>query len=543
MRSACWNAGLTDGIPSDPGSVGQKKTVPKRQQIMQIKDSPSLRQLVNVLPAKQVSGDLDLKIKKIEYDSRRIKPGDLFVAMSGFSEDGYHYIHSAVERGAVAVVAEKEGDCRSRAKVLVPDAREALALLSSRFYGYPSRKLTLVGITGTNGKTTISYLTRSILQAADNKVGLIGTIAYWLNQEKIASKNTTPESLDLQRMFYHMLRQKISAAVMEVSSHALALHRVDGTEFDVAVFTNLNHEHLDFHKTMDAYRSAKGLLFKKLKGKDSCAVINMDDPSWRYFSQLVQTRCLTYSLNDPNADFFTTNFICTAEKSIIDVSTPSGELKLEFKLIGESNIYNALAGVAAGFALGVDPQTVKCGLEAVPGVPGRMERIQAGQDFNIWIDYAHTPHAFERLLKTARRLTKGRLLLLFGCGGDRDQGKRPLMGKVAADLADIVFLTEDNPRSEDPQAIVQQIMYGMEDKSKARVIIDRKEGIREALETAKEGDTLILAGKGHEEYQVIGHDKVRFSDRETLLELLPGPAVPGVEAIEDDSRAGHGCGP
>jgi UDP-N-acetylmuramoyl-L-alanyl-D-glutamate--2,6-diaminopimelate ligase len=305
----------------------------------------------------------------------------------------------------------------------------------------------------------------------------------------------------------------------------------------------LNQEHLDFHKTMDAYRSTKGLLFQKLKEKNSCAVINMDDPSWRYFAQLVQTRCLTYSLNDPNADFFTTNFICTAEKSIIDVSTPSGELKLEFKLIGESNIYNALATVAAGFALGVDPQTVKCGLEAVPGVPGRMERIQAGQDFSIWIDYAHTPHAFERLLKTARKLTKGRLLFLFGCGGDRDQGKRPLMGKVAAELADIVFLTEDNPRSEDPQAIVQQIMYGMEDKSRVQVAIDRKEGIRKALETAKEGDTLILAGKGHEDYQVIGHDKVHFSDRETLLELLPGPAVPDMEALEKDARPGNSCSP
>ena len=510
---------------------------------MEIKNPPSLKKLLSVLPSKQASGDLDLRIKKIEYDSRLIKLGDLFVAMSGFSDDGHHYIHSAVKSGAVAVVAERDGDHRSRAKVLVPDAREALALLSSRFYGHPSRKLTLVGITGTNGKTTISYLVRSILQAAGSKVGLIGTIAYWMDDRKTDSRNTTPESLDLQRMFYSMLRQKISAAVMEVSSHALALHRVDGTEFDVAVFTNLNHEHLDFHQNMDAYRNAKGLLFKKLKEKGSCAVINMDDASWRYFSRQVQTRCLTYSLNDPNADFFTTNFICTAEKSIIDVSTPSGELKLEFKLIGESNIYNALAGVATGFALGVDPRTVKSGLEAVSGVPGRMERVQAGQDFNVWIDYAHTPHAFERLLKTARKLTKGRLLFLFGCGGDRDQGKRPLMGKVAAELADVVFLTEDNPRSEDPQAIVQQIMHGMEDRSKVRVIIDRREGIKQALETAREGDTLVLAGKGHEEYQIIGRDKVHFSDRETLLELLPGSAVTDAEALNnEDSRAGDSCG-
>ncbi len=505
---------------------------------MEMRNPRSLKKLLNVLPTKEAWGDLDLKIKKIEYDSRQIKLGDLFVALKGFSDDGHKHIHSAVKRGAVAVVAEKDGDYRSRARVVVPDTREALALLSGQFYGHPSKKLTVVGITGTNGKTTISYLIRSILQQQGKKVGLIGTIAYWMDDEKIRAVNTTPESLDLQRMFWRMIQQKISAAVMEVSSHALALHRVDGTLFDVAVFTNLTHEHLDFHRTMDAYRNAKGLLFKKLKEKNGCAVINMDDPNWRYFSQQVDTMCLTYSLNDPNADFFPTNFICTPEKSLIDVSTPSGELKLEFKLIGESNIYNALASVASGFALGIDPQTVKSGLEAVPGVPGRMERIQAGQDFNLWIDYAHTPYAFERLLKTARKLTKGRLLFLFGCGGDRDQGKRPLMGKVAGELADMVFLTEDNPRSEDPRAIVQQIVHGMEDKEKVRVVIDRREGIKQALETAEAGDTLILAGKGHEEYQVIGDKKVLFSDKQTVLELLRDSAVADAQTAAENSAAG-----
>lgn len=507
---------------------------------MEMKNPQVLKKLLNALPTKEVWGDLDLKIKKIEYDSRQVKLGDLFVALKGFSDDGHRYIHSAIKGGAVAVVAEQDGDYRSRAKVVVPDTREALALLSSQFYGHPSKKLTLVGITGTNGKTTISYLIRSILHQDRRKAGLIGTIAYWMDDEKIKAVNTTPESLDLQRMFWRMLRQKISAAVMEVSSHALALHRVDGTLFDVAVFTNLTHEHLDFHQTMDAYRSAKGLLFRKLKSQKSSAVINMDDPSWRYFSQQVETNCLTYSLNDPNADFFPTNFICTPEKSLIDVSTPSGELKLEFKLIGESNIYNALASVATGFALGIDPQTVKSALEAVAGVPGRMERIQAGQDFNIWVDYAHTPYAFERLLKTARKLTKGRLFFLFGCGGDRDQGKRPLMGKVAGELADLVFLTEDNPRSEDPRAIVQQIMHGMQNKDRVRVVIDRKEGIKQALETAKTGDTLILAGKGHEDYQVIGDERIRFSDKETVLELLRDSAVADAQAARENSAAGGG---
>jgi UDP-N-acetylmuramoyl-L-alanyl-D-glutamate--2,6-diaminopimelate ligase len=493
-------------------------------------NAQTLKKLLSPLPSKEISGDVNLMIKKIEYDSRQVKLGDLFVAVRGFSDDGHRYIHSAVRSGAVAVVAEEDGNYASRAKVIVPDAREALALLASQFYGCPCKRLKIVGITGTNGKTTVSYLLRSVLQKSGKKVGLIGTIAHWMDDQKTKAVNTTPESLDLQRMFFQMLEQKIPAAVMEVSSHALALHRVDGTCFDVAVFTNLNHEHLDFHKTMEAYRNAKGLLFKKLKKKTGRAIINMDDANWRYFSQQTDAESLTYSLNDPHADFFTTNFICTTEKSVIDVATPSGELRLDFKLVGESNIYNALASVAAGFALGISPQAVKSGLEAIEGVPGRMERIQAGQDFSIWIDYAHTPHAFERLLKTARKLTKGRLIFLFGCGGDRDQGKRPLMGKMASQFADLIFLTEDNPRSEDPSAIVQQIMHGIEDKDKARIIIDRKEGIKEALRLAKAGDTLVLAGKGHEEYQMIGDKKIHFSDRETVLELL--------DASETDPQTG-----
>ncbi len=492
----------------------------------------NLKKLLNVLPSKKISGEVDFAIEKIEYDSRKISSGDLFVAIEGYSDDGHNYIHSAIKKGAVAVVVQKDGDFPAKTKIIVPDAREALALLAVRFFGFPFKKLKIVGITGTNGKTTISYLIRSIFKQNQKKVGLIGTIAYWMDDKKKKAINTTPESLDLQRMFSQMLEEKVSTVVMEVSSHALTLHRVDGTQFDVAVFTNLNREHLDFHQTMDAYRHAKGLLFKKLKEKGSCAVINMDDPNWRYFSQQTETKCLTYSLNDPNADFFTTNFICTPERSLINMATPAGEIKLDFKLIGESNIYNALASVAAGFALQIDPDTIKSGLEAVDGVPGRMERIQAGQDFNIWIDYGHTPHAFERLLKTAQKMTKGRLLFLFGCGGDRDQGKRPMMGKVASQYADLIFLTEDNPRSEDPDVIVQQIMYGIEDKNKVQIIIDRKDGIKKALETARTGDTLVLAGKGHEDYQIIGDKKIHFSDKETVLKLLNASALA-------DSRQGE----
>jgi UDP-N-acetylmuramoyl-L-alanyl-D-glutamate--2,6-diaminopimelate ligase len=478
-----------------------------------------LKELVAVLPSSKITGEVDLVIKKIEYDSRKANLGDLFVALEGASDDGHKYIHSAIKNGAVAVVAQKDGDYRAKAKIIVADTRAALALLASKFYDFPWKKLRLVGITGTNGKTTITYLVRSILKQDQKKVGLIGTIAYWIDDQKIDALNTTPESLDLQRMFSRMLKEGIWAAVMEVSSHALAMHRVDGTKFDVAVFTNLNHEHLDFHQTMDAYREAKGRLFKKIK-KGGFAVTNMDDPNWRYFYDQTETERFTYSLCDPKADFYTKNYACTPEGSLIQMMTPAGEIKLNLKLIGESNIYNALASAAVGFALKIDPKIIESGLEALEGVPGRMEKIQAGQNSNIWIDYGHTPHAFEILLKTARKMTKGNLLFLFGCGGDRDSGKRPLMGKVASRYADRIFLTEDNPRSEDPKAIIEQIIQGMEEKSKVEVIIDRKEGIKKALEVAQPGDTLILAGKGHEDYQIIGDKKIHFSDKETVLELL-----------------------
>ncbi len=479
-----------------------------------------LKVLLDKLPSGKVSGDTDFIIPKMEYDSRRVDRGDLFVALEGLSDDGHKYIPSAIDNGAAAVVVQKDGDYRVRAKILVPDTREALAFLSSRFYDFPSRRLRLVGITGTNGKTSITYLVRSILKQDKKKVGLIGTIAYWIDEQKLDAPNTTPESLDLQRMFSRMSEQGISAAVMEVSSHALVMHRVDGTEFDVAVFTNLNHEHLDFHKTMDAYRKAKGLLFKKIKEDGGISVINRDDPQWKYFYDLTENQSWTYSLNDSQADFYAKNYRCTPQGSVIDMGTPHGEMTLNTKLIGETNVYNTLASVAVGFALKIDPQIIKLGLESANVVPGRMESIQAGQTFNLWIDYGHTPHAFEFLLKTARKMTQGKLLFLFGCGGDRDQGKRPLMGKVASRYADRIFLTEDNPRNEDPRKIIEQIIQGIEDVGKVDVIIDRKEGIRKAIETAQPGDTLILAGKGHEEYQIIGNRKIHFSDKETVLELL-----------------------
>jgi UDP-N-acetylmuramoyl-L-alanyl-D-glutamate--2,6-diaminopimelate ligase len=485
----------------------------------------NLKELLAALPSKKIFGEMDFDIKKIEYDSRKINSGDLFVAIPGFTEDGYKYIHSALKNGAKGVVAQRDGDYKPKVKVIVPDAREALALLSCGFFDAPSEKLKVVGVTGTNGKTTITYQVKSILENNKEKVGLIGTIAYFVGKEKLAATNTTPESLDLQKMFYQMQKNGTDSVVMEVSSHALALKRVLGVDFDVAVFTNLNREHLDFHKTLSAYKKSKGLLFEMLSEDKSCAVINLDDPNWRYFYDKAKSNKLTYSLNNPKADFYTKSFSITWEGSQIDLATPNGEVKINLKLLGESNIYNALASAAVGVALKVDLETIKSGLESVEGIHGRMEKICAGQDFNILIDYAHTPYALERLLKTVRRLTPGDLIVLFGCGGDRDQGKRPQMGKVAALLADRIFLTEDNPRSEDPKDIIDQILEDVENKEKVEIIIDRKEGIEKALKMAKRGDTLMLVGKGHEDYQIKKNRKFHFSDKETLLELLQTSAA------------------
>ncbi|MFQ6002439.1 MAG: UDP-N-acetylmuramoyl-L-alanyl-D-glutamate--2,6-diaminopimelate ligase [Candidatus Zixiibacteriota bacterium] len=495
----------------------------------------NLKELLAVLPSKKIFGKTDLDIGKIEYDSRKIDPGDLFVAIPGFREDGHEYINSALEKGAVAVVAQRDGPYEAKVKIIVPDTREALALLTCKFFDYPSEKLKVVGITGTNGKTTITYLVKSILEKEGKKTGLIGTIAYFIGEEKLEAINTTPESLDLQQMFSQMLGKGTDSVVMEVSSHALTLKRVIGVDFDVAVFTNLNREHLDFHKTLSAYKESKGLLFEMLSNKN-CAVINIDDPSWRYFYDKAKTNRLTYSLHDERADLYAKSFLSDLEGSQIDLLTPNGRVKINLKLLGELNIYNALASAAVGVALNANLETIKSGLESVEGIPGRMEKIQTGQDFNILIDYAHTPYALGGLLKTVRRLTKGDLLVLFGCGGDRDQGKRPQMGEVASLLADRVFLTEDNPRSEDPKRIIDQIMQGVKNKEKVEIIIDRKEGIKKALNMVKRGDSLVLAGKGHENYQIKKDRKFHFSDKETVLELLEQSAVGSPQTPDNRSQ-------
>lgn len=485
----------------------------------QMSSKVTLRNLIKNLSTKKVAGDLSLKIRGISYNSQKVKKNDLFVAISGFRQDGHKYIRQAIRKGACAIVAERNGDYQAPAKILVPDSRLSLAQLSNRFFNYPSQKLKVIGVTGTNGKTTTTYLIKSILEEAGEKTGLIGTIAYLIDGKKIPATNTTPESLDLQQLFYEMQKEKVKNVVMEVSSHSLALNRVWGIDFDIAVFTNLNREHLDFHKTMKNYRDTKGMLFESLKGKDKFAIINKDDKNWKFFYKKSKVKNLTYSLEDKTADFHPLYYNLGWDGSFIEFKTPSGIQELNLQLLGRFNLYNSLASWAVGYASGLRAETIKEGLEKVKNVSGRIQTVKFGQPFNVIIDYAHTPEAFRMILQAARELTSGKIVIVFGCGGDRDQGKRSVMGKIASEKADFVVLTTDNPRSEDPKRIVKDITAGMK-KRNYEIVMDRKKAIQKAVSYLKEDDTLILAGKGHENYQIIKDKKYHFSDKETVEEIL-----------------------
>jgi len=490
-----------------------------------------LAELLNQVKIKSISGDTDTKVEKIEYDSKKVSSGNLFVAIRGFEKDGHDFVPEAVKRGAGCVVVEKSRGFFEKlkpslkAEVVVFDSREALSKISHRFYGFPSTKIKVIGVTGTNGKTTTTYMIKSILESAKNRVGLIGTIAHMIGQKRLPASHTTPESLDLHRLFSEMLSKKVSYAVMEVSSHSLALRRVEEVDFDVGIFTNLTRDHLDFHKTFESYCEAKASLFEKLKGDKRWAIINKDDPNWEFFSGKAKVPQLTYSLKKGNGDVFPLEFKSDLSGTELVLSTPKGEEKINLKVLGKLNLYNALASSACCVALGIDLPTIKKGLESFRNVPGRMERIDRGSGFIVLIDYAHTPDALQKVLEDAREITSGNLTVVFGCGGDRDKGKRPMMGKIALDLADRVIITSDNPRTEDPQSIIQQIYQGVENKGKVKLTVDRKKAIRVALEKAEEKDTVVIAGKGHEDYQILGKRKIHFSDKEEVEKFFKGKKV------------------
>ncbi len=481
----------------------------------------------------------DSEVVALSQDSRTIAAGSLFVAVRGFHSDGHQFIQQALAQGAVAVIAEEQRDAMGTGAapvITVPDSRAALARLATVFYGRPSERLKLIGITGTKGKTTTSYLVRSMLEAAGHRTGLIGTIDYRVGDKVYPAPNTTPESLDLQRLLADMVNERLGYCVMEVSSHALALGRIDGCVFEAALFTNLAQDHLDFHKDQGSYYQAKLKLFTAL-APDKIAVLNADEAVAPDMIGRTKARVLSYGMT-ARADIHPAREICHDISGLsFPVHTPIGVIAVESPLIGKHNVYNILAAVGAGVSLGLSPETISRGLAAMKAVPGRMEKVEAGQPFSVIVDYAHTEDSLAKLLDAVRGITTGRVLTLFGCGGDRDRAKRPAMGAVAVEKSDCVIVTTDNPRTEDPRAIINEIESGMNasgtrvaSPSEARrardaktpylIIPDRAEAISAAILLAGPGDVVVLAGKGHEHYQIIGDTRRHFDDREVAREAI-----------------------
>lgn len=492
-----------------------------------------LKNLLTDVAVLETIGNLDVEVNGVRGDSRRIRKGDVFVAVRGEQLDGHHFIEDAIHAGASAVICERMiHSFPSITRVRVGNGPVALAGLSSNFHGTPSKNLKVIGITGTNGKTTTSYLLASILEAAGLSTGIIGTIAYRMGNRELPAPNTTPPADDLQELMAQMLCAGMKAIVMEVSSHSLAQHRVDGIMWDLAIFTNLTQDHLDYHKSMEAYFEAKKLLFQQLKDspKKTSAILNLDDSRSEQLQKTVgkDVSIKTYSLHLSSADVRAESveysvsgcrFTLVYGESRIEIATP---------LCGAHNLSNCLAAAAAGLALGLDDAAIKKGIESIKNVPGRLERLDIPSEvgsFAVFIDYAHTDDALRHVLKTLRPVTQRHLIAVFGCGGNRDATKRPMMGRVACELSDFSILTSDNPRYEDPSVIVRQIADGFESSDHYKIILDRREAIREALIMAKDGDVVLLAGKGHETYQEVCGTRSAFNDREVTRELLKNLSV------------------
>ena len=488
--------------------------------------------LLDALPDKTVLGSLPAGVTGVAYDSRKVAAGALFVAIPGFKQDGRKFAADALGRGAAVVVAEGADPLpgSAAARVLVPSSREALARLADAYHGHPSRRLSVIGITGTNGKTTTSLLVEALLGAGGRPTGVVGTIQYRVGDQAEAASQTTPEALELQALLARMVEARVGGVAMEVSSHALSLSRVDGIEFDVAVFTNLTQDHLDFHKTLEAYRDAKARLFGLLarsRKPRRAAVVNVDDPAGAAMICATEAdprvRILTFGLRAP-ALLRPRRWESGMAGITLEVVTPGGAIAITSALVGEHNVMNLLGAVGVGLALEKEPAQIGRILSGVATVPGRFERVEAGQPFLVVVDYAHTPDALENVLATARKLLKpgARLGVVFGCGGDRDRGKRPIMGGIAARLADRAWVTSDNPRSEQPEAILAEIETGIPATAAGRheSVADRRRAIQGAVGWAREGDVVVIAGKGHETYQIVGSEMLPFDDREVARTAL-----------------------
>ena len=477
-------------------------------------------ELVEELEVLGAGGDQATPVGGIAYDSRRVEPGFLFVAIKGFRTDGHLYIGEALTRGAAGVILEEPVSLPPGVPwIRVTDSRRALALVAARFFGHPSRCLQLTGVTGTNGKTTTTHMLAGIYRQR-GRVGLIGTIHNLVGDRVLPVVHTTPEAVELQDLLRQMVDAGVEHAVMEVSSHALALGRVEGNRFAAAVFTNLTQDHLDFHPTLEDYFAAKAKLFRML-APDNPAVVNYDDPWGRELACLSTGKVITYGLGE-GCDVRAADVAVHPDRVAFRVESAWGEIPVRLPLTGMFNVYNALAAVACSLAQGFTADEICKGLAELRGVAGRFERVDRGQDFTVIVDYAHTPDGLANVLEAARQIAGGRLMVVFGCGGDRDRKKRPLMGEVAVRKADLTIITSDNPRTEEPMSIINEIEDGARRISGGRYLVepDRRRAIRAALQIARAGDIIVVAGKGHEDYQIIGEERLPFDDRKVVAELL-----------------------
>jgi len=474
-----------------------------------------------------LSGQLSQDIQGISYDSRQVKPGDLFICISGLKSDGHDFVEHAINQGAKALLVEKDVPVKDdMAVLLTPGCRKAMPVAAANFFGHPSRDIKLVGVTGTNGKTTTTHLIKAILEEQGATVGIMGTLYASFGDYTKTLNNTTPESVDIEEFINRVREQGGQYVVMEVSSHALDMGRVDEMFFHSAVFTNLTQDHLDYHQSMDKYREAKLKLFARISPENGqFSIINADDPAKAEFIRASNQTSLTYGIEN-EADIKAIDLQSTLKGSRFTVIYQNDNFSVKMKLIGLFNVYNALAAIAFALREGIPIDVVQSALARVAGVSGRFEQVDCGQDFTVVVDYAHTPDGLENILQTGREILENRLITVFGCGGDRDRTKRPLMGKIAAQYSDFCIVTSDNPRSEDPESIIDDIIPGLESikNSHYAKIVDRREAIHQAICLAKKGDLVIIAGKGHENYQLVKDQVLHFDDREVAAEYLRGKA-------------------
>jgi UDP-N-acetylmuramoyl-L-alanyl-D-glutamate--2,6-diaminopimelate ligase len=480
-------------------------------------DIMKLNDLLRGIKYELLQGEVDAEVSKLEYDSRKIEAGDAFICVKGYETDGHGYAGSAAKKGAAVVICQDSVEMKPGITyVRVEDTRKALAAAASNFYGNPKNSLKLIGVTGTNGKTTSTFMIKSILEEAGFKTAVIGTIANYIGDRKLETSRTTPESLELHKLFRDMADEGVEYCIMEVSSHSLFLDRVYGLEFSQGIFTNLTQDHLDFHETFENYYRAKLILFQNSRN----SVINIDSEYGIRLLGDIKGRVTTYSA-ERAADVAASSLRLHSRGAAFTLAIKGESMEININIPGKYNVENALGSAAACLSEGIPLTTVKQGLEKMLCVPGRCEIVNQGckLGFDIIVDYAHTPDGLENILKTAREFTTGRLITVFGCGGDRDRTKRPIMGRIGTDLSDIAIITSDNPRTEDPEAIIKDVVSGIR---KDNYIIEgnRREAIKKSIELARPGDVIVIAGKGHEDYQILKTGKIRFDEREIVKEIL-----------------------